>query len=278
MPPRPYILAETNWKAVEHTRFEVAVLPWGATEAHNYHLPYATDVIQCDHVAAESARLAWEHGARVAVLPTVPFGVQTGQLDIPFCLNMNPTTQLALLRDLALALGGQGVRRLVILNGHGGNDFRAIIRELQPQVPEVFLCAINWWNCLDSRPFFAVPGDHAGELETSVIMHVAPELVLPLDEAGAGGERKARIAGHARRVGVGAAQVDSHQRRHRRGRSLGRDRGEGGSILPRRHGAHQWFPGRSRVGGHERPVLGRSRVIAADAESIRSGRPRGPSE
>jgi creatinine amidohydrolase len=195
MPPRPYILAETNWKAVEQTRFEVAVLPWGATEAHNYHLPYATDVIQCDHVAAESARLAWEQGARVAVLPTVPFGVQTGQLDIPFCLNMNPTTQLALLRDLAQALRGQGVRRLVILNGHGGNDFRAIIRELQPQVPEVFLCAINWWSCVDARPFFAVPGDHAGELETSVILHVAPDLVLPLDEAGPGGERKARITG-----------------------------------------------------------------------------------
>jgi creatinine amidohydrolase len=195
MAPRPYILAETNWKAVQETRFEVAVLPWGATEAHNYHLPYATDVIQCDHVAAEAARLAWARGAHVAVLPTVPFGVQTGQLDIPFCLNMNPTTQLAVLHDLARSLGGQGVRRLAILNGHGGNDFRAIIRELQPRVPEVFLCAINWWSCLDSRPFFAVPGDHAGELETSVIMHVAPDLVRPLDEAGAGSERKARIQG-----------------------------------------------------------------------------------
>lgn len=193
--PRPYILAETNWKAVAETRFDLAVLPWGATEAHNYHLPYATDVIQCDHVAAESARLAWSRGARVVVLPTVPFGVQTGQLDIPFCLNVNPTTQLALLQDLARSLLGHGVRRLMILNGHGGNDFRAIIRELQPRVPELFLCVVNWWSCVDARPFFAVPGDHAGELETSVVMHVAPELVLPLSEAGDGSERKARVAG-----------------------------------------------------------------------------------
>ena len=59
---RPYILAETNWKAVDSTRFDVAVLPWGATEAHNWHLPYATDVMECDHVAAESARVAWEKG------------------------------------------------------------------------------------------------------------------------------------------------------------------------------------------------------------------------
>jgi len=191
---RPYVLAETNWKAVTATTFDVAVLPWGATEAHNFHLPYATDVIQCDHVAAESARIASERDVRVAVLPTVPFGVQTGQLDIPFCLNLNPSTQLAVLEDLARALEGQGITRLVILNGHGGNDFRAMIRDLQPRVPGVFLCTVNWWNCIDARPFFDSPGDHAGELETSVMMHVAPELVLPLGEAGPGRERKARIA------------------------------------------------------------------------------------
>jgi creatinine amidohydrolase len=192
--PRPYILAETNWKAVSATRFDVAVLPWGATEAHNYHLPYATDVIQCDHVAAEAARRAWERGTRVAVLPTVPFGVQTGQLDIPFCLNVNPTTQLAILRDIGEALAANGVRKLVILNGHGGNDFKTIIRELQPRLPELFLCSVNWWTSVDARPFFDKPGDHAGEMETSMIMHFTPDLVLPLDEAGAGGERKSRVA------------------------------------------------------------------------------------
>ena len=193
--PRPYILSETNWKAVRDTTFDVAVLPWGATEAHNYHLPYGTDVIECDHVAAESARLAWERGARVVVLPTVPFGVQTGQLDIPLCLNMNPSTQRLVLRDLAQALAGQGIRRLVILNGHGGNEFKAMIRDLQPQVPNLFLCVVNWWTAVDAKPYFAQPGDHGGEMETSVVMHVAPELVLPLAEAGPGAERKARIAG-----------------------------------------------------------------------------------
>ena len=43
MSERPYILAETHWKTVKNTPYEVVVLPWGATEAHNYHLPYATD-------------------------------------------------------------------------------------------------------------------------------------------------------------------------------------------------------------------------------------------
>jgi creatinine amidohydrolase len=191
---RPWILAETSWKAVRDTAFDVAILPWGATEAHNYHLPYATDVVAAESVAAEAARRAWEAGARCIVLPAIPFGVQTGQLDIPLCINLNPSTQAAILGDVARTLEGNGIRRLLVLNAHGGNDFRAMIRELQPRV-DVFLCTINWWSCLDPRPFFDAPGDHAGELETSAMMHLAPGLVLPLADAGDGAERKARIAG-----------------------------------------------------------------------------------
>ncbi|MFA6945259.1 MAG: creatininase family protein [Pedobacter sp.] len=45
---RPYILAETNWKSVKDSNYDLAILPWGATEAHNYHLPYSTDVIEAE--------------------------------------------------------------------------------------------------------------------------------------------------------------------------------------------------------------------------------------
>lgn len=192
MPPRPYVLTETSWKTVRDTSYDVAVLPWGATEAHNYHLPYGTDNVQCDWIAAESARRAWERGARVIVLPTVPFGVNTGQLDIELCLNMNPSTQAALLGDLVAALGGQGIRKIVLLNGHGANDFRQMIRELQPTT-DVFLCAVNWYSIVDPRDYFADIGDHAGELETSVMLAISPSLVLPLAEAGPGVERRAKI-------------------------------------------------------------------------------------
>ena len=194
MTGRPYILAETTWKAVEPTPFDVAVLPWGATEAHNFHLPYGTDTIECDGLAAESARRAWEAGARVVVLPTVPFGVNTGQLDIKLCLNMNPSTQAAVLGDIVASLEGQGIRKLVILNGHGGNDFRQMIRQLQA-TSSVFLCTVNWYQCVDPAGFFDEPGDHGGELETSVMMHLAPQLVLPIEEAGSGSARRFRIAG-----------------------------------------------------------------------------------
>jgi creatinine amidohydrolase len=191
---RGWILEESNWKTIGNATFDVAVLPWGATEAHNYHLPYGTDTIQAARVAAESARIAGERGARVMVLPPIPYGVQTGQLDIPFCINVNPGTQAALLADIAMSLDGQGVKSLVVLNGHGGNDIRTMIRGLQPHV-RLFLCTLNWWTCLDPRLFFAEPGDHAGELETSVMMHIAPRLVLPLSEAGPGTARPFRIAG-----------------------------------------------------------------------------------
>lgn len=189
---RPYVLLETTWKTVRHANYDVAVLPWGATEAHNYHLPYGTDVIEAERIAVECARRAWERGARVVVLPTIPFGVQTGQLDIELCINLNPSTQAAMLADIVHSLEVQGIRKLMILNSHGGNDFRQMIRELQPQT-ELFLCSTNWWTVGDARDHFAAPGDHAGELETSVMLALAPELVLPLSEAGSGAERRPAI-------------------------------------------------------------------------------------
>ncbi len=192
MTARPYVLAESTWKTVSGTPYDVAILPWGATEAHNYHLPYATDNIQAEALAIEAARLAWDRGTNVVVLPCVPFGVNTGQLDIKLCLNMNPATQAALLADLVHAIEVQGIRKLVIFNGHGGNDFRQMIRELQPRT-SVFLASMNWYKVGDPKRIFTDHGDHAGELETSVMMHLVPDLVRPLEEAGDGSEKRWRI-------------------------------------------------------------------------------------
>lgn len=195
MPSRPYMLAETHWKTVKNTDYAVALLPWGATEAHNYHLPYATDVIECDHIAAEAARIAWEKGVKVIVLPTVPFGVNTGQFDIRLDINMNPSTQALVLRDVVESLSRQGFAKLVVLNGHGGNDFRQMIREIQPDYPQLFLSAINWYHVLDGKKYFDEPGDHAGEMETSVMMSIAADLLLPLSEAGTGSSRPFKLKG-----------------------------------------------------------------------------------
>jgi creatinine amidohydrolase len=191
---RSYVLAEVTWKQVMQETYDVAVLPWGATEAHNYHLPYATDNYETTAIAIEATRLATERGAKVIVLPTIPFGVQTGQTDIPFCMNMMPSTQALVLRDIVQSLEATTIRKLVLVNGHGGNDFRQMIRELQVMTP-LLLAAVNWWQVAPAKDVFTEPGDHGGELETSVMMHIEPALVRPLTEAGPGIERKPTIAG-----------------------------------------------------------------------------------
>lgn len=191
---RPYILAEATWKTVKDAQYDLAILPWGATEAHNYHLPYSTDVIEADHIAAASAKLAWEQGARVIVLPTIPFGVNTGQADIKLDMNLNPSTQLAILDDLIAVLHRHGIFKLLILNSHGGNDFRTMLRELGLRYPAMMLCTCNWFQALPKADYFEQKGDHADEMETSLILHLAPSLVLPLAEAGDGHEKVHRIS------------------------------------------------------------------------------------
>ena len=190
---RPYILAETNWKHVKDENYEVAILPWGATEAHNYHLPYATDNIEATAIACEAARIAWDQGAKIIVLPTIPFGVNTGQADIKLDINIYPSTQLAILSDIIEVLNRQKIYKLLIVNSHGGNDFKQIIRELGLKFSEMFLSTCNWFHALDKTKFFTEMGDHADEMETSLILHLAPHLVLPLQEAGKGKAKKHKI-------------------------------------------------------------------------------------
>jgi len=192
MAGRPYVLSETSWKAVRETEYDVAILPWGATEAHNLHLPYGTDTLQVEAIATEAARLAWEEGARCVVLPPVPFGSNAQQVDIPHTLNLNPTTQAFVLSDIVESLDAQGLPKLLILNGHGGNDFRPMIRELQAKT-EVFLCTLSWFTLPEIAEHFRSPGDHAGEAETSLMLHLAPDLVLPLSEAGPGRARNFKV-------------------------------------------------------------------------------------
>jgi creatinine amidohydrolase len=191
---RPYILAETNWKAIRESTFNLAILPWGACEAHNYHLPYGTDILEAELIAAEAARLAWQQGAKVIVLPVIPFGVNTGQHDVLLDMNMNPSTQFIVLRDVIETLDRHGIHNLIILNSHGGNDFKTMIRELGLKFPQMFLASCDWFKALDQKEFFEIKDDHAGEMETSLLLHLRPDLVLPLSEAGDGASKKFNYA------------------------------------------------------------------------------------
>jgi creatinine amidohydrolase len=193
---RPYILEETNWKQVKNQKYEIAVLPWGATEPHNYHLPYGTDSLETAGIAALAAKKAWDQGAKIMVLPAIPLGVQNmGQIELPFCLHCRPSTQKIIFEDIVTALYGQGIRKLVIMNGHGGNDFKPVIREILPQFPDMFIALNEWFKLIDNSKYFEEGGDHANEMETSIIMYLFPTLVLPLEEAGDGKSKKFRLEG-----------------------------------------------------------------------------------
>ena len=191
----PYILAETTWKTIKDAAIELAILPWGATEAHNLHLPFGTDNIETEKIVKAAAGKAYERGAKIIVLPAIPFGVNTGQLDIRINININPSTQFSILKDIADVLNRHRIHKLLIANGHGGNDFRQMIRELGPVFPEMFISTCNWYQSVIQSDFFENPGDHADEMETSLMLFVAPELVLPLGEAGKGSAKKFRIKG-----------------------------------------------------------------------------------
>jgi creatinine amidohydrolase len=147
---RPILLDETPYKLLRRLSIEVAILPWGSVEAHNTHLPCGTDIMEARMIGREAARIACERGAKVLVLPAIPFGVNTGQFDVPGTINMNPSTQMAVLEDVVTSIEHQRIPKLVVLNGHGGNEFKWMIRELQPK-HRIFLSALNWWTIVDAR-------------------------------------------------------------------------------------------------------------------------------
>ena len=186
MNPRPYILMEANYQQLKQYAPNVAVLPWGATEAHNYHLPHGTDVIEATTLAERAAQLAFEAGSKPIVLPSIPFGNNAQQLDQVATISFCTATAGAILLDVAQSLRKQGIDRLVILNSHGGNEFRPLVRDVQHETG-MLIVVINFYQMCQKEQdaIFDDAGDHAGELETSFLLHVRPDLVQ-LKQAGPG--------------------------------------------------------------------------------------------
>ena len=200
-------LSVSTYGVARQHQYDVAILPWGATEPHNLHLPYMTDCILSQAVAVDAAERALKnYGVRCMVLPPVAMGSQNpGQRDLPFCIHYRHETQFSILKDIVASLRHQGIRRLLIVNGHGGNSFKQMIRDLEaplsfpegdtnvavqkgneaPSGAGLFIAAAEWFKMAPAKEFFEQPGDHADEIETSVMMHYHPELVR-LKEAGEG--------------------------------------------------------------------------------------------
>ncbi len=181
---RPWILAEANYAYTKANRYEVAVLPLGATEPHNLHLPYGTDVFEGQTVGEKICEEAHRRGAKVVLLPTIPYGTETNMRGLPLAMNVYPATLFRLVTDLVESLADSGVHKLLLLNSHGGNEMKPLLRELAGKTPvHLFLC--NWYKILDDeyKNIFSAPEDHAGEMETSFGLAYFPHLVAQ-DEAG----------------------------------------------------------------------------------------------
>jgi len=176
---KPWKLLEANYNYVKDNLYEVVVLPIGATEPHNLHLPYGNDAMTTERVGDLICQRAHELGAKVALLPCLPYGVDSNLMGFPMTMSVNPSTLDLMIRDLVKSVEAHGIKKMIILNGHGGNGFKNTLRELYGQT-EVFLSLVEWWkvpsdlydDLLDNPG-----GDHAEEMETSVALYLYPELV-----------------------------------------------------------------------------------------------------
>src|SRR5437868_3322980 len=185
---REWVLAEQTHAFIREQRWEVAVLPFGATEPHNLHMPYGTDTFQVDVLGRRACDKAYRAGARVLLLPPMPYGVNTNYFHVPGALacSVTPTTLLAFISDLTESMERQGVRKLVLLNGHGGNELKPLMRQLHHRT-SVFLCLCDWFRMAPDqiKVIFKNPGEHADEVETSLGLAFFPQL-MKMDHVGPG--------------------------------------------------------------------------------------------
>lgn len=200
---KQFDLSVESYGKTKGVPYSFAVLPWGSTEPHNYHLPYLTDCYLAHDVAVNAADKAWsKYGVKGMVLPTIPLGSQNpGQRELPFCLHTRYETQKHILTDIVESLAYQNIKILIIVNGHGGNHFKSMVRDLSVDNPEMVIVICDWFAIEPRKNYFEEEvDDHAGEMETSVMMHYRPELVN-IESAGSGESRPFNIESLNRKIG-----------------------------------------------------------------------------
>lgn len=175
---RPWKLDEVNYGAAGRLDYEVAVLPIGATEAHGLHLPYGTDTFEVEGVAERACELAAERGAKPLLLPAMPYSVNENTLGFPWTISLPPSTLFAFVSDVVSSVEEHGIEKFVLLNGHGGNEFKPLLRELFRQT-SVHIFLLDWWTVggKAGEKIFEKGGEHANEMETSLVLHLRPDLV-----------------------------------------------------------------------------------------------------
>lgn len=154
----------------------IPVLPWGSIEPHGEQLPYMTDSILAEKVAVGSMH---KTEAPCVLLPTIHMGSQNpGQTDKLFCVHFSTESQKFVLEDIVESLERQGLNKLVIINGHNGNNFKAIVRDLEFNHPDFTIYVCNYLDIVERmKPIDKIPfpeiDDHAGFTETCLMLNYA---------------------------------------------------------------------------------------------------------
>lgn len=153
---------------------EVAILPVGSTEQHGPHLP-----LGMDYLAAEAFADAVDRDDTI-VLPTIPIGVSDHHRQFSGTLWVGPDTFEWFIRETLASIASHGISKAVVINGHGGNvdAIRRAARSLRHD-EVLFAAPWNWWEAVEdlTEELFETAGGHADALETSLLMHLRPELV-----------------------------------------------------------------------------------------------------
>jgi creatinine amidohydrolase len=174
-------LSHLRMPEVKERQFEVAVLPIGSTEPHARHLAYGTDFFAVERFAEQLVEEANRRGARCILLPTMPFSTNVNLDDCPWAMSLRPRTLLEFVRDVVDSVVRQGVRKVLVINGHGGNTGTLMsgLRELHGRCGAFVALAEQWAASSDVEAEVKETDEsgHACEIETSVMLHLCPEHV-----------------------------------------------------------------------------------------------------
>lgn len=182
MKPTRY-LAHLPWPEVAalDKREGVVILPIGAIEQHGPHLPTITDTLLVTHVL-DATLAALPVDVNAWALPPLNYGKSNEHTGFPGTIKLSAQTLLAVLHDIAQSVHEAGFRRLALINGHGGNSALLEVAARDIRAATGLLCFCLQPGLYVDPPFPITPaekrlGFHAGELETSLVLAIAPELV-----------------------------------------------------------------------------------------------------